>query len=152
MLPYVLKVISRSIASEHFQVVERTLYLWNNEVLAANIFGQQYAHLVFPRLHPLLRAKENHWNPTVKSLADEVVRLFKRVDGELWARLELEAVDRRANEERRRARREANWDALKRKHVSAVANGRPVVMTSDAFVQPPDAPMSQLTLEESAAH
>eukprot|EP00514_Thraustochytrium_sp_LLF1b_P003709 CAMPEP_0184517434 /NCGR_PEP_ID=MMETSP0198_2-20121128/5556_1 /TAXON_ID=1112570 /ORGANISM="Thraustochytrium sp., Strain LLF1b" /LENGTH=478 /DNA_ID=CAMNT_0026907813 /DNA_START=330 /DNA_END=1766 /DNA_ORIENTATION=- len=147
LLPYVLKIVSRSIASEHFQVIERTLYLWNNEVLATNLFGKQYSHIVFPPLHPLICSKELHWNTTVRRLADEVIRLFQRANGPLWAELESKKEKRKAEEQQTAESNEKLWQALKQKH-----NASPCSSTMDTTnatpqpVQPPDSSLSKLSL------
>ena len=74
--------LSRCICSRHFQVAERTLFLWNNDKLVTTgCLNKEYAHIVLPFIYPaLLRNLEPeraHWNPTVKSLTQNVVDLYK---------------------------------------------------------------------------
>lgn len=162
VLPFVLKIVTRSIASEHFQVVERTLYLWNNETLANSLFGQRYSHITFPHLYRFLREKENHWNPTVKSLSEEVLRLFQRFNGPLLAKLEADFQQDQAARRSQSEQREQSWKNIKAKYECVAGDPAGMGMTQATFVQPlpaggqpgtgtggaapPDAPMSQLSL------
>lgn len=95
-------VLSKCVASDHFQVVERTLFLWNNEQLVQQgCLSKQYASLLLPRIvRALLVNAEGHWNPTVESLAQNVVQLYRELDPVLLNSCcaELEAVEARKAE------------------------------------------------------
>lgn len=136
-LPYVLKIVAKSIDSEHFQVVERTLYLWNNEHITTHFFGRKHAEVVLPVLFKCLEKKKDHWNTTVRSLADEVIRLCKtRVNGELWAKLEEQSRATDQAEQARVKQREANWQAIKSRNLAAFDGNMPVMFMQSYTVQP----------------
>ncbi|GBG24445.1 Serine/threonine-protein phosphatase 2A 56 kDa regulatory subunit epsilon isoform [Hondaea fermentalgiana] len=136
-LPYALKIVAKSIESEHFQVVERTLYLWNNEHISVHFFGRKNAEIVYPVLHKILQEKMKHWNATVKNLSDEVTRLCKsRSSPELWARLEEHTKNSEEIEEKRRRQREANWQAIKSRNLAAVDGNVPVMFLQAYTIQP----------------
>lgn len=74
--------IARCIRSRHFQVAERTLFLWNNDKLVTTgCLNKEYAQTVLPIVYPALLNNLDpegaHWNPTVKSLTQNVIDLYK---------------------------------------------------------------------------
>jgi serine/threonine-protein phosphatase 2A regulatory subunit B' len=72
----IYRLIASCLGSEHFQVVERTLYFWNSEHICANILAQNKAHLFLPIIFgPLSRNAQGHWNQTVESLAQTVLKM-----------------------------------------------------------------------------
>ena len=47
-----MDTIGRCVASDHFQVAERALFLWNNEQLVKNgILNQAHASAVLPMMY-----------------------------------------------------------------------------------------------------
>jgi len=83
------RLLSRCVGSSHFQVSERALFLWNNEVLiTTGILSSSYATQAIPLLcEPLCKQANGHWNPTVESLAKNVVRHYEEADGALFDRI-----------------------------------------------------------------
>ncbi|KAF1774522.1 Armadillo-type fold [Phytophthora cactorum] len=63
--------LAKWLGSQHFQVSERSLFLWNNEHLVNNgCLSKQHAHLILPVIYgPLHRNSLGHWNTTVEGLA-----------------------------------------------------------------------------------
>mmetsp|Transcript_19353 Transcript_19353/g.77362 ORF Transcript_19353/g.77362 Transcript_19353/m.77362 type:complete len:479 (-) Transcript_19353:287-1723(-) len=90
--------IASSISSQHFQVAERALLLWNNEYVVNCIM--HYREVAMPAIIPALRDNERrHWNQQVILLSCHVQRLLREMDPQLY--------DRCFNEdERSRMRRE----------------------------------------------
>jgi serine/threonine-protein phosphatase 2A regulatory subunit B' len=68
---FFFRALSKWLGSEHFQVSERTLFLWNNEHLVNNgCLSKQHAHLILPVIYgPLYKNSLGHWNTTVEGLA-----------------------------------------------------------------------------------
>ena len=67
-------IVEQCLESEHFQVVERTLFLWNNDYLANHLFKSSAS-----RMRGVFRAIEKdraHWNPIVRRLSEEVAQLY----------------------------------------------------------------------------
>ncbi|GMF64787.1 unnamed protein product [Phytophthora lilii] len=65
--------LAKWLGSQHFQVSERSLFLWNNEHLVNNgCLSKQHAHLILPVIYgPLHRNSLGHWNTTVEGLAQK---------------------------------------------------------------------------------
>jgi hypothetical protein len=62
-------------------VVERALYFWNSEHLCANILAQSKAHIFLPFIFgPLSKNAQGHWNQTVESLAQSVLKMYDTYD------------------------------------------------------------------------
>lgn len=77
--------IAKCMQSPHFQVAERTLFLWNNEYLVSLIL--QYRERVFPIVFgALVHNERNHWNPTVTNLTCNVRKLMIEMDLPLFER------------------------------------------------------------------
>lgn len=92
------RTLGRCVGSEHFQVAERALFLWqNDQLLSRGLLAPEYAPQLLPQVLPaLLRHAEGHWNPTVESLADHVLNTYQTSDAALYeeclARVEEEAA------------------------------------------------------------
>jgi serine/threonine-protein phosphatase 2A regulatory subunit B' len=72
----IYKLLGGCLASEHFQVVERALYYWNSENLCANMLAQSKAPLFLPHVFGALsKNAQGHWNQTVESLAQSVLKM-----------------------------------------------------------------------------
>ncbi|KAF4677246.1 Serine/threonine-protein phosphatase 2A 56 kDa regulatory subunit delta isoform [Perkinsus chesapeaki] len=71
--------IGKCIASPHFQVAERVLFLWNNDYIAKLI--NQNRQVIFPIvIGPLYRNSDSHWNTTVHGLSYNVIKLLMEAD------------------------------------------------------------------------
>jgi len=113
ILPYVMKILTRSLESEHFQLLERTLYLWNSDNIATNVLGSAHAQYVLPKLFDSLVDKEAHWNSTVRNITEEVIRLIQtRVDRALWDKLQRETEQRKEAKKEVERKRDALFAAL----------------------------------------
>jgi serine/threonine-protein phosphatase 2A regulatory subunit B' len=99
--------LARCLDSDHFQVVERALFLWNNEHLVnSGCLSRLNAHTVLPIIYgPLHKNSSGHWNATVEGLAQNVLKMYMEYDLALYdkcsaayqreeeeARLKLEAL------------------------------------------------------------
>lgn len=74
--------LARCLDSDHFQVVERTLFLWNNEQLVSNgCLSRLHAQTVLPLIYgPLHKNSSGHWNATVEGLAQNVLKMYMEYD------------------------------------------------------------------------
>jgi len=71
------------VASPHFQVAPRALFLWNKDAIAQ--FTNEHRAHILPILYPALNSStQTHWNSTVHSLAFNIIRLFMEMDISLW--------------------------------------------------------------------
>lgn len=82
------KLLSRCISSEHFQVAERALFLWNNEhLVTVGVLSPQYPTPLLPVIYgPLWKRSTKHWNTTVEGLAHNVLRMYKEQDSAAFDR------------------------------------------------------------------
>lgn len=114
VLEPLFRAISRCISSAHFQVAERVLFLWNNDhLLNHGCLSRTHVHQVLPIIFAALYENaEAHWNPTVESLARNVMKHFTDMHGELYeeclANYKKEADAKTEHEERRRRQ----WEAV----------------------------------------
>ena len=75
--------LARCLDSDHFQVVERALFLWNNEYIVQQITN--FKSTIFPIVfESLAKNAEGHWNSTVHGLTCNVVKLFMEMDSSLF--------------------------------------------------------------------
>eukprot|EP00697_Spironema_sp_BW2_P009083 gnl/Spiro4/23862_TR11810_c0_g1_i1.p1 gnl/Spiro4/23862_TR11810_c0_g1~~gnl/Spiro4/23862_TR11810_c0_g1_i1.p1 ORF type:complete len:502 (+),score=91.43 gnl/Spiro4/23862_TR11810_c0_g1_i1:59-1564(+) len=121
------KRIAKSIGSYHFQVAERSLLLWNNELVVTKIF--QNREETFPLIFSALYTNSRmHWNNTISGLAFNVLQMYLEIDSQLFdecSRNYREQIDRqRLREEQQKAA----WE-----HVESLARAR-------ACPQPPPQP------------
>mmetsp|Transcript_39242 Transcript_39242/g.116738 ORF Transcript_39242/g.116738 Transcript_39242/m.116738 type:complete len:516 (-) Transcript_39242:1657-3204(-) len=82
MVP-LFKQLARCLSSQHFQVAERSLFLWNNEYIV-NLVAQQ-RHVLLPIVLPALEENTaSHWNPAVHGLTMNVRKMFQELDEQLF--------------------------------------------------------------------
>jgi len=85
--------ISKSITSPHFQVAERSLFLWNNDTIAS--YTNEKRDEVLPLLYPALsQNSKSHWNQPVHTLTANVMRMFMELDNELFENTQREFDDK----------------------------------------------------------
>ncbi|WJX16328.1 hypothetical protein P8452_06370 [Trifolium repens] len=78
MVPLFLR-IGCCINSLHFQVAERTLFLWNNDHIVNLIAHNR--HVILPLIFPALeRNIKSHWNPAVVNLTHNIRKMFAEMD------------------------------------------------------------------------
>lgn len=99
-------VLAKCVASEHFQVAERALYIWNNEKLALvrrgcsfihygnvhscsphatktaqEVFHPQRASLLLPYVfNSLYRNAQGHWNHNVETMSQSILKMYADED------------------------------------------------------------------------
>lgn len=107
------RLIASCLASEHFQVVERTLYFWNSEHICANILAQNKAHLFLPVIFgPLSRNAQGHWNQTVESLAQTVLKMYMELDISLYDRCARDNNEKERLKETQRSASRSKWASI----------------------------------------
>ncbi|KAM6548969.1 hypothetical protein CsatB_020645 [Cannabis sativa] len=103
MVP-LFRQIGRCLNSFHFQVAERTLFLWNNDHIRNLII--QNRQVLLPIILPALeRNTRSHWNQAVQSLTLNVRKIFSDADQALFDECldrfqEDEVKDRETQEKR----------------------------------------------------
>mmetsp|Transcript_57352 Transcript_57352/g.167894 ORF Transcript_57352/g.167894 Transcript_57352/m.167894 type:complete len:474 (+) Transcript_57352:104-1525(+) len=112
--------IAACITCPHFQVAERTLFLWNNDSVVKLI--NHHRQVIFPLVIPALYANsKQHWNSAVHGLTFNVLKLLMEADSQLFD--ECSARHRReAEEQEQRAQvRTQKWAHLQELHDSKLA-------------------------------
>jgi hypothetical protein len=75
VLPPLFRQLARCLTSAHFQVAERSLFLWNNEYIVSLV--AQFRYEVLPMVFgPLQDNANSHWNPAVHGLTLNVRKMF----------------------------------------------------------------------------
>ena len=108
------RVISKCIGSQHFQVAERCLFLWNSDTLLTTGIlcrarSPQFLPLVWADLES---AATSHWNPTVSSLAKNVIQHYEETEAELARKCSEDAAKAQAARKAEREERSKKWDEL----------------------------------------
>ncbi|XP_047314003.1 serine/threonine protein phosphatase 2A 57 kDa regulatory subunit B' theta isoform-like [Impatiens glandulifera] len=128
MVP-LFRQISRCLSSSHFQVAERSLFLWNNDHIE-NLIKQNY-RVVLPIIFPALEKNtRNHWNHAVQSLTLNVRKIFSDMDPELFEDCLVRYQEDEAKEGETKLKREAIWKRLEDVAAMKAANNEPVLVTT----------------------
>lgn len=103
--------IARCFNSSHFQVAERSLFLWNNDHVRSLITQNQKVILpiIFPALERNLRG---HWNQAVQGLTLNVRKLFLDADHQLFEECSAKFQENEAKERELQAKREFAWKRI----------------------------------------
>merc|ERR1712228_295671 len=108
----VFKRIAACICSPHFQVAERALFLWNNDVIAQ--FMSDHRPVILPVLYPALHVNlERHWNNTVTQLTTHIMQQFMDMDEKLFKKVEAKYKETHKPAEKAR-QRTAKWNKVTR--------------------------------------
>eukprot|EP00457_Paulinella_chromatophora_P004352 gb/GEZN01004364.1/.p1 GENE.gb/GEZN01004364.1/~~gb/GEZN01004364.1/.p1 ORF type:complete len:536 (-),score=95.14 gb/GEZN01004364.1/:295-1902(-) len=119
LLEPLFRQISRSIGSAHFQVAERALFLWHNEIIAGHIAAnrQEILPIIYPVLH---ENSENHWNLTVKNLTYNVLKIFMELDQEngtiIVEQCQKNYLEQKVSKETRLNKKKDIWTNLDNKY------------------------------------
>ena len=107
----VFKQVSRCIASPHFQVAERALFLLNNDYIVQLV--AQHRQSVLPLMIGALEVNSRqHWNATVYGLSCNVRKMFLETDAALYE-AELKSWEaQQAQSERKASARAEAWRKL----------------------------------------
>lgn len=78
--------LRKCILSNHFQVAERALYLWNTQAfVGVTVENTENRMAMFPVLFDALYVNSNsHWNEAVKQMSQHVMGLFSDADPKMY--------------------------------------------------------------------
>lgn len=113
------RIIALCVGSQHFQVAERTLFLWNNEHLVNNgCLSRAHASLILPAIYaPLFEKSKGHWNATVEGLAQNVLKLYMEYDMALYDKCTNEYTTKEAKQVASISAGKENWKKIE--HMAA---------------------------------
>lgn len=108
------RLIAKCLGSHHFQVAERALFLWNNENLVnAGCLSRQHAAAILPLIYgPLYRNSADHWNATVESLAQNVLKMYMDYDLALYDQCSTEYLRLEEEKKARQLDADRKWAAV----------------------------------------
>lgn len=100
--------VALCITCPHFQVAERTLFLWNNDYIVKLI--NQNRHDLFPIIiGALYKNSKQHWNSAVHGLTFNVLKLLMEADPQLFDECSAKHRVAEEEEEMREKARQAYW-------------------------------------------
>lgn len=110
------RVIARCLGSQHFQVAERALFLWNNEHLVTNgCLSRQHANLILPVIYgPLYKNSSGHWNSTVEGLAQNVLKLYMDYDMTFYDKCSTEYLQQEEVRQRKEDDTGRKWEMVEK--------------------------------------
>jgi serine/threonine-protein phosphatase 2A regulatory subunit B' len=108
------ELIRKCLSSEHFQVTERTLFLWNNDQLINHgCLSKQHAPTLLPIIYTALVEKsEKHWNATVEGLATNVLKVYQDFDMKTYNTCKERAEEEAATKVQTEATTQARWEQI----------------------------------------
>lgn len=102
------------IKSPHFQVSERTLFLWHNEHLCeSGCLSSKYTADLLPLIYPGLKEHaDSHWNSAVQGLAENVLKVYQDSDKQLVNSCSEELVVQKRKQAERQTRSDDLWSRI----------------------------------------
>jgi len=109
--PILYDCIKKCLGSEHFQVAERTLFLWNNEHLVnVGCLSRSHAATILPIIYgPLYKNSLGHWNSTVEGLAQNVLKLYMDYDMTLFDKCSTDYLKQMEEQSKQEEYIEGQW-------------------------------------------
>mmetsp|Transcript_23681 Transcript_23681/g.43547 ORF Transcript_23681/g.43547 Transcript_23681/m.43547 type:complete len:477 (+) Transcript_23681:108-1538(+) len=107
----VFRRIARCITCPHFQVAERTLFLWNNDHVV-KLINENRKELFPIIIGALYKNSKQHWNSAVHGLTFNVLKLLMEADPMLFDECSAKHRADEEEEERRDQLRSFRWNAL----------------------------------------
>merc|ERR1712176_1325405 len=109
--------VALCITCPHFQVAERTLFLWNNDYVVKLI--NQNRQALFPIIiGALYKNSKQHWNSAVHGLTFNVLKLLMEADPQLFDECSAKHRADEEAEERQKQVRIQKWEALEKLHAT----------------------------------
>ncbi|KAE8731062.1 Serine/threonine protein phosphatase 2A 59 kDa regulatory subunit B' gamma isoform [Hibiscus syriacus] len=103
--------IARCLRSSHYQVSERTLFLWKNEHIVGLIVENR--QVILPIIFEAFEWNiQNHWNTTIHGLTENVVRMFVEMDEDLFDECETQFAGEKDRAREVEEQREMVWKKL----------------------------------------
>merc|ERR1711870_131513 len=107
--------VALCITCPHFQVAERTLFLWNNDNIVNMI--NQNRHELFPIIiGALYKNSKQNWNSAVHGLTFNVLKLLMEADPQLFDECSAKHRQDEEAEELEEHARQQKWDMLQKLH------------------------------------
>eukprot|EP00879_Flechtneria_rotunda_P001234 GHRR01001381.1.p1 GENE.GHRR01001381.1~~GHRR01001381.1.p1 ORF type:complete len:509 (+),score=135.36 GHRR01001381.1:182-1708(+) len=130
------KQLARCLTSAHFQVAERSLFLWNHEYIISLV--AQYRQAVLPIVFGALEENaNNHWNPAVHGLTCNVRKMFMELDEQLYEECRQRYEQEQQRQRQKEEQRQQEWNQLQTQAQSIAAEkGLPNGSVNHSTYQP----------------
>jgi serine/threonine-protein phosphatase 2A regulatory subunit B' len=110
--------ISKCLTSCHFQVGERSLFLWNNEYILQLVHHNK--ELIIPLIVGALEENaKQHWNPAVHSLSLNVRKMFQDMDPKLYEKCRVNYEEEAKKKSEAALRRQEQWKVIEEAAIRA---------------------------------
>eukprot|EP00931_Biecheleriopsis_adriatica_P068002 TRINITY_DN4205_c0_g1_i1.p1 TRINITY_DN4205_c0_g1~~TRINITY_DN4205_c0_g1_i1.p1 ORF type:complete len:454 (-),score=96.91 TRINITY_DN4205_c0_g1_i1:72-1433(-) len=110
--------IAQCITCPHFQVAERTLFLWNNDYIVRLINSNR--KVLFPIvIGALYTNSKQHWNGAVHGLTFNVLKLLMEADPQLFDECSARHKEESDEEVEREKTRKERWAMLEEMHAKS---------------------------------
>ncbi|OIV90127.1 hypothetical protein TanjilG_01581 [Lupinus angustifolius] len=127
MIP-MFRRINHCLSSSHFQVAERTLFLWNSDHIQTLI--KQNHKIILPIVLPALEENaRNHWNQAVQSLTMNVRKIFSDTDPAFYEECMQKFQEDEARAKDLKSKREAMWKRLEEMAAMRATSNEPVLVS-----------------------
>jgi len=112
----IFALIAKCLGSEHFQVVERTLLLWNNTNLTnSGCLSRRYIADYLPVFfEPLYRQSNGHWSTIVEATAQNVLRICAEQNQEVYNKCISQYTDELEVSKMNEKEVENKWEYIKK--------------------------------------
>jgi len=112
----IFKRLAMCVNNQHFQVAERALFFWNNDLIGT--LTSDHKQVIFPLIVPTLHnIKQIHWNTTVHSLSLNVTRMLIEIDTDLYTQT-INQLSNEQDEIEKELQRKNKYEQLQRLMVS----------------------------------
>merc|ERR1712113_1330217 len=105
--------VAQCITCPHFQVAERTLFLWNNDYVV-QLINQNRQELFPIVIGALYKNSKQHWNSAVHGLTFNVLKLLMEADPPLFDQCSAQYRLDEEEERSQQSERTMKWAALKK--------------------------------------
>ena len=108
-----MRTLARCLASQNFQVAERTLLIWQNEhLIQEGILKKQHNGYVLPYILPSLLERREYWHVAVTNLSSQLIQTFQSDDIELYDACKSQYEQNKRKEAQERTVRDAEWSKI----------------------------------------
>ena len=108
-----MRTLAKCLASQNFQVAERTLLIWQNEHLMNDgILKKQHNGFVLPFILPALLERKDYWHVAVTNLSSQLIQNYQSDDIELYDECKNQYEQRKRKESQERSIRDAEWQKI----------------------------------------
>eukprot|EP00347_Sterkiella_histriomuscorum_P002615 403367458 len=104
----IIKRLNKCINSDHFQVAERSLFMFNNDKLnwLLHVHKDKYMGII---IEGLMKNANQHWNATVQGLTFYVLKILVEIDSELFDRCSENYYNSSQSSILKRAKMDQKW-------------------------------------------